>query len=204
MKIPKIIHGIWLGGRLPLKLKNYRRSWKRHHKDWDFILWTEDDILDLENQALYDDAKTYAEKSDVVRLEILKEFGGVYVDMDFSCLKNIEPLIDDVDFFIVQDLKVWKENHPKYDIPYLNNAFMGCTSGHRLIKGLVDALPGFVEENKHHHVCFRTGPGFVSQLLKDEDILRLENWKIRRKYAKHHYENSWKEIEPQPRHWPED
>jgi len=204
MKIPKIMHGIWLGSRLPLKLKNYRRSWKRHHKDWDFILWTEDDIMDLENQALYDDAKTYAEKSDVVRLEILKEFGGVYGDMDFSCLKNIEPLIDDADFFIVQDRKVWKENHPKYDIPYLNNAFMGSTPGHRLIKGLVDALPGFVEENKHHHVCFRTGPGFVSQLLKDEDILRLENRMLRRRYAQHHYENSWKEQEPQPRPWPED
>lgn len=204
MNIPEIIHGIWLGGRIPLKLKNYRRSWKRYHRDWEFKLWTEDNLPELENQTLYDKAITYAEKSDVVRLEVLKEFGGVYADMDYSCIRNITPLIEDADFFIVQDGKIWKKNHPRYGIPYLNNAFIGCTPNHRLIKLLVDSLPGFALENKDYHVCFRTGPGFVSQMLKDEDILRLENWKIRRKYAKHHYENSWKDIEPQPRPWPED
>lgn len=82
---------------------------------------------------------------------------------------------------------------------------MGCTPNHPSVNKLIEELPGFYKKNRSHHVCFRTGPGFVSQILyKKPDILLLDHNLTTQKYAKHHYENSWKEIEPQPQPWPED
>lgn len=205
MKIPNIIHGIWLGSKLPMEFKEYRRIWRRFHPNWDFKLWTEDNIPELENQDLYDNARTYAEKSDIARLEILRDSGGVYADMDISCMKTIRFLIKDAEFFIVCDRPVWKEKDPKYSIPYLNNAFMGCVPGHPFIEMLIRTLPSFVDDNRDEHVCFRTGPGHVSQMLHGlNGVTILDNRMLTRKYAQHHYANSWKKIEPQKRPWPDE
>lgn len=205
MRIPRIFHHIWFGSELPSRFKEYIKTWKRFHPGWKFMFWDEDNLPELINQRLYNKARTYAEQSDIVRLEILKKYGGVYVDTDYECFSNISPLIKDSRFFIICDRKIWKLNHPKYHIPYLNNAFMGCTPNHPSVNKLIEELPGFYKKNRSHHVCFRTGPGFVSQILyKKPDILLLDHNLTTQKYAKHHYENSWKEIEPQPQPWPED
>lgn len=204
MKIPRILHGIWFGSELPEQLQEYRGTWETHHHDWEFILWDNDNLFELENQKLFDKARTPAEQSDIARYEILKRFGGVYADMDFECYQNIEPLLGYHSFFIVMDKPVWKGSVPKYNIPYLNNALMGCIPDHPLINRLINRLPSFVKENRDEHVCFRTGPGFVSQTLYDErDVLLLDNYKLRKEgYTRHHYMNSWKETEPQPQPWP--
>ncbi len=207
MKIPRILHGIWFGSdEIPEEFLEYRDSWKKYHPHWFLMLWTDDNLFELINQNIFNRAITPAEKSDIARLEILKRFGGVYADMDYNCMKGIEPLINNSDFFIVKDLERWRSKNPKYQIPYLNNALMGCTLNHPLINKLIDSLPLFYKSNKHRHVCFRTGPGYVSQILNnEEDITILENRKLRKEYARHHYANSWKIIEPQRIDiWPED
>ncbi len=206
MRIPKILHGIWFGEELPEKFLKYRNSWKKHHPNWNFILWTEDNLFELRNQELFNNAKHEPEMSDIARLEILRRYGEVYADMDYSCEKSIKPLIYNTDFFIVQDLPTWQSKNPKYKIPYLNNALMGCTPNHPLINKLIIDLPQFYMKNKHRHVCFRTGPGYVSQILYNTDnITILDNQMLRNKYAVHHYSNSWKYTEPQGHNpWPED
>ncbi len=205
MRIPRIFHHIWFGSELPSRFKEYIKTWKQFHPGWKFMSWDEDNLPELINQRLYNKARTYAEKSDISRLEILKKYGGVYVDTDYECLSNITPLIKDSRFFIICDRKIWKPNHPKYHIPYLNNAFMGCTPEHQLVDRLIKELPGFYKKNRRHHVCFRTGPGFVSQKLYKEPSVRLLDHNLTtKKYAKHHYANSWESIEPQPQIYPED
>jgi hypothetical protein len=100
-----------------------------------------------------------------------------------------------MDFFICHD-RDW----PKHNIKYLNGAFMGCTPHHTLIQRLINELPIFSDKYKNEHVCYRTGPGFVSLILKDEDIgiidrdMRINNQLV----FKHHYRNSWKSVEPAP------
>lgn len=82
---------------------------------------------------------------------------------------------------------------------------MGCTPEHQLVDRLIKELPGFYKKNRRHHVCFRTGPGFVSQKLYKEPSVRLLDHNLTtKKYAKHHYANSWESIEPQPQIYPGD
>ncbi len=44
VRIPKIIHQIWIGSPLPQKYYRWQKSWQKYHPDWEYKLWTERDI----------------------------------------------------------------------------------------------------------------------------------------------------------------
>lgn len=196
MKIPRIFHRIWLGPN-PITRDHikYGLNWQSKHLNWEMNLWTEDNIFELQNQEMFDKAKTYSEKSDILRFELLYKYGGVYLDTDIECLKNIEPVINDTDIFVNKDYDNWTEEHPQY----LNAAIMGCTPKHPTVKKLIDELPIFAKINKDAHVCWRTGPGFVTVMLRNEDILVPPKLTFHGEYARHYYAGSWKPKEPIPR-----
>jgi hypothetical protein len=95
--IPKLIHQIWIGKReLPPLRKAFMESWKKHHPDWSYKLWTNEDVENWQGKFylkdLYDRAYTIQEKADILRLNIIYRYGGLYVDTDLECLKNFSPL----------------------------------------------------------------------------------------------------------------
>jgi mannosyltransferase OCH1-like enzyme len=95
--IPKIIHHVWPGND-PFKEKfyNFRLSWMKHHSDWTFYFWRLDNLPDEFNpeikKALLDSNFAITPKSDMLRFEILRIFGGIYVDTDMECLKSFDEL----------------------------------------------------------------------------------------------------------------
>jgi inositol phosphorylceramide mannosyltransferase catalytic subunit len=99
-KIPKIIHQIWYQGEdnIPEKYRAYSRSWKRKHKDYEHLLWSEDDIKELlkhkfpEYINFFNSLPEMIQKIDFAKYCILYTYGGVYVDMDLECLKNLDSL----------------------------------------------------------------------------------------------------------------
>ena len=100
IKIPKKIHQIWLGSPLPDKYAEFAETWKAKHPTWEYKLWTDSDIsnLDIKRRKVYESADNYGAKSDIARYEILKQFGGLYVDTDFECLRSFDDLLY-LDFF---------------------------------------------------------------------------------------------------------
>lgn len=98
--IPKKIHQIWLGSPLPDKYKMYTKSWVKKHPDWEYKLWTDKDAssIHIEKREIFDKATNQGMKSDILRYEILRQFGGLYVDTDFECLKPFDDLLY-LDFF---------------------------------------------------------------------------------------------------------
>ncbi len=100
--IPHTIHHVWLGSELPSNFEVLRQGWMNVLPYWDFRLWGDtdvDDILEDENRPTYKAAKDYGGKSDVLRYEILRRFGGVYVDVDFMCVASIEDMCESLNFF---------------------------------------------------------------------------------------------------------
>lgn len=87
-RIPRIVHQIWLGSPPPEKYREWMTTWM-NWQGWTYRLWTDEDVRcrELYNQELYDRADNYGEKSDILRLEILLEHGGMYVDVDFECIR---------------------------------------------------------------------------------------------------------------------
>ncbi len=105
--IPKIIHQIWLGRKIPQEYKEFQDSWKSKHPEWEYILWNQDSLkkafpAGFYNQNMFEQARhdgNFAKMADVARYEILHEFGGLYVDCDCKCIKPFDILHQTFDFY---------------------------------------------------------------------------------------------------------
>lgn len=94
--IPAKIHYCWFGrGEKPDFLKNCIASWKKYCPNYDIIEWNEDNY-NINRHCYTKEAyaqKRYGFVSDLARLDILYENGGIYFDTDVSLVKNIDTLL---------------------------------------------------------------------------------------------------------------
>lgn len=100
-RIPKKIHQIWLGSPFPKEYINWQKSWKKHHPDWEYFLWTDENVKDLKftNPGVFEKTTNFGAKSDILRYEILNQFGGLYIDTDFECFHPFDFLHLNLDFY---------------------------------------------------------------------------------------------------------
>jgi mannosyltransferase OCH1-like enzyme len=112
--IPKIIHQIWLGGPLPATYKRWQETWQKKHPDWHYKLWTDLDLVDFPftDRSRFERALDIREKADILRYDILLHFGGLYVDIDFECLKSFEPIHATCDFYTGLQATLPHQNEP--------------------------------------------------------------------------------------------
>ena len=68
-------------------------KWRHYHPEWEMRLWTRDNLPPMQNRALYDSRKNTGHRADILRYELMHQFGGVYADMDMECQKPIDDLI---------------------------------------------------------------------------------------------------------------
>lgn len=158
--IPKKIHQIWLGDKMPGK--SCVETWAAA-AGWEYRLWTDSDVekMRLHNSALYQLGKNFGEKSDILRLEILFREGGLYADVDVACLN--------IDFFdhLHRTLTFYAGFEPlEHRWLGVSNAMMGSAPGHPLLrKMLLDLKPHFFA-HEHKWAVVKTGPKFVTTVLE--------------------------------------
>lgn len=91
--IPHVIHYCWFGGsQMTDSLKRCIDSWKRLCPDFDIVEWNEHNY-DVNRHRFTREAfdnKCFAYLSDLARLDILYDNGGVYMDTDVTLLKNLD------------------------------------------------------------------------------------------------------------------
>lgn len=107
--IPKIIHYCWFGGNpLPKLAKKCIKSWKKYCKDYEIIEWNENNF-DIDSAPLYVrqayEAKKWAFVTDYVRLKVVYENGGIYLDTDVELLKSLDDLLNNEAYFGFEDEK---------------------------------------------------------------------------------------------------
>lgn len=95
--IPKIIHYCWFGGNpLPKLAKKCIRSWKKYCKGYEIREWNESNF-DISTAPLYVrqayEAKKWAFVTDYVRLYVVHEYGGIYLDTDVQIKKKLDDLL---------------------------------------------------------------------------------------------------------------
>lgn len=128
MSIPKVIHYCWFGGKeKPEKVIEYINSW-RMLKDYQIIEWNESNF-DINSCQFI--KKAYSEKkwafvSDYVRLKVLQQYGGIYLDTDVEVKKDFESLLKNKMFvgFI-------------YDCS-IGTAVIGAEKNHVIINNLIN------------------------------------------------------------------
>ena len=162
MSIPKIIHQIWIGPKP--KPSKFMDTWKNKNPDYEYICWSEEEIIKRQFvfrcQPLIDMLPLYHGKADIMRLEILKQFGGIYLDADSIC---IEPLGD---FFLSNTAFAGYENENNRE-GLVANGNMGFVPNHPLCSDAIE----WILDKKNIEFIFNnppwisTGPGLITNLL---------------------------------------
>ncbi len=164
LKIPKIIHFIWVGPRsFPMESVENIRSWIAHHPDWTIKFWTDRErplphpVMQLclasdfdfqKLESLYLSSDNYGEKSDLWRFEILFQQGGVYVDHDVKCFKSFDSLNSAYDLYC--GLEVPHPTPLSSSVIPTNN-LIGAKPGHPVLAKSMDwLLENWNQLEKHY------------------------------------------------------
>ena len=94
--IPKTIHYCWFGNKeIPDRLKRCMESWRRYCPDYKIVKWNEDNY-DISKHVYTKQAyehRKWAFIPDLVRLEVLYEYGGIYLDTDVEIIRPLDDLL---------------------------------------------------------------------------------------------------------------
>ena len=104
--IPKIIHYCWYGrGEKSAAIQMCIESWRKYCPDWEIKEWNEDNFDITQNRYMQEayEAKKWAFVSDYVRLKVLYDEGGIYLDTDVELIKY-EDLENNLDEEILNSL----------------------------------------------------------------------------------------------------
>ena len=203
VRIPKIIHFIWLGSQpIPRHFKSEMdgnaaettkearvqdkegwnacmRSWLDHHppsSEWGVRLWTEKEaeatFLDstseytMVHRKPYEYAlskRNYGLASDILRLEVLSAFGGIYADIDYLCTAPFDDLHSAATFYC---------GASNVGCVEINNGLMGSAVGHTVTKQMIreigDWFHDTVEREKAEAAPAIAASAFLSSFLDAE------------------------------------
>ena len=132
IQIPKIIHQIWVGEReMPEHCKQFTQKMKDLHPDWDVKLWGNEVFTELYKDDPYlqnyiKDPELYkwAFISDRVRMLLLRDYGGIYCDVDAMPIRSFDTILDKLEpshtFF--SGLKPSQGNNTLYDCTVYGSA----------------------------------------------------------------------------------
>ena len=167
--IPKIIHqiyGIYKDGKpIPNEWKKLSNILKNNHTNWKYKLWDDKSCLNLIKTyypwflETYNGYKYPIQKADAIRPFILYHEGGLYLDMDFTCIKNIDK------FFKKQGVYLLESAHFG-----ITNAFMASSKNHPFWKSVMEEQIKNKEQKfyqtPHLYIMQSTGPLLITNCVK--------------------------------------
>lgn len=182
MSIPKIIHQFWMwhdptimdDQSGPDKYTNYMNEWKTIHPDFKYVFWNRRKVIELWNhpklarwKPFFYNLARHIEMCDFSRYAILYIHGGWYCDLDYLCLKNISPLIQNREFgWTFEPLAHSDESDEGY--ARLSNSVLCSIPGHWIWPKLMDYIKEMYSPN--NKVMLTTGPTRLSMFVRKYEI----------------------------------
>lgn len=172
IKIPKKIHYCWFSRKpMPIFLQECIESWKRICPDYEIICWNEDtyDVNKFTYTRQAYEKQRFGFVTDVARLDILYQHGGIYFDTDVKLLKRPDTLLCNEGFIGVEK---WGNIN--------TGGGVGAVAGHPMIKEMLDErlkYPFIYEDgslNTETNGLYETMP-FIRHGMKIKDTLQRIN-----------------------------
>lgn len=136
--IPKKIHYCWFGKNpFPDRVKKCIISWKKYCPDYEIIEWNDKNFDFTKSPYLkwcYEHKK-WAFLSDLARLIIIYENGGIYLDTDVELIKSLDELLQYRAFF-----------------GFENNEYVatglgfGAIAGHSIVLSMMEQYSNLIED----------------------------------------------------------
>ncbi|HEV2600743.1 MAG TPA: glycosyltransferase [Candidatus Babeliales bacterium] len=189
IKIPKIIHHIWLGSQFPTAYETYYRSWKEHHPEWCSVFWTDNPINFSKGERVvgsFDELSALlgteqSVKRLVVDVRTVSFTNRIYFDqatnygeksdiLRYEILYNVGGLYVDTDFESLQPCDLLHHMYDLYvgiqplDTGYgqLGIGLVGAIVGHPLMKLAIENIKNSCAEKQ---IICRTGPFYFTRLF---------------------------------------
>jgi len=162
MPIPKILHQIWIGTK-PAPT-NLMQSWKDKHPDFEYIYWTEDEIvkrgMSFECTKQIDMISEINGKADIIRWEILYKYGGFFVDADSICIEPFDEIFINKTAFATYE----NENVRK---GLVATGTMGFVPKHQLCRDIIDWIKSDESEStiRNFRAWYSVGPALLTKFL---------------------------------------
>ncbi len=133
-KIPKVIHYFWIGRNpKPESVHKCIDSWRRNCPDFEIREWNEDNY-DIHKhpymERAYKEGK-WAFVSDYGRLDVLYQYGGIYMDTDVETIKDLSPLCKYEAYLGFENDKIVNDGQG-----------FGCISGMQILKEMMACYDG--------------------------------------------------------------
>lgn len=156
--IPKVIHYCWFGkSEKPNIVNDCIESWKNNLREYRIIEWNEENfdinINKFVRQAYYE--KKYAFVSDYVRVYVLYNYGGIYMDTDVEVYKEFgDELLGNESFWGFEEKN------------FIATSIIGAKKGNKFIKKFLDSYSNkeFSLENKKGDMI--TNVEIVSKMIE--------------------------------------
>lgn len=155
--IPNIIHQIWIQGydKIPQELKQNHTNCKIINHDFEYMFWDENKIkkilfnnFDVKYLDLYNYYTIPAQRADLARYAILYIYGGIYLDMDMVCKKNLN-------FFLKKDIFFTTDVFNFLYKRYLTG-IIGAKKNHPIFKLMMEKMI-LRKKNASKFVAYSTG-----------------------------------------------
>lgn len=173
------MHHIWLGDKkIPEPLVKCMRTCYEHHPTWKHMVWTEDNMPSpfvFKNEWNLDN--NLARKSDLLRLQVLYNHGGVYLDTDMECIKPIDELLNGYRFVMCSEC-----GNPFYEKnceeSHLNNAMIASTKNNLIVGNIMLEFKrryrnvDIKEKEPLEYVAHLSGPDVFNHFRQKLDTLK--------------------------------
>lgn len=167
MKVPKIIHQLWIGEK-PAPT-NVMDKIKNMNSSYEYMFWNEDKLSTLRIPKKYKQKIDLMEelngKADMYRWIILKEYGGVFLDAD---MVSIEPLDD---FLLNNSFFCWESEIARPGL--CATSIMGLTPNHIIAEEAIN----FILNNRITSPAWKSvGPQLLSNIyhsLNDKSVVNV-------------------------------
>lgn len=205
--IPKRIHYCWFGRnqKSELALKCIE-SWKEKLPEYELIEWNEDTFDINENVYCKEayEAKKWAFVTDYVRLKVLYEYGGIYMDTDVEVLGSLDEFLNckafsgfESDCSVPTGIMASEANHPyvKELLEYYNDRHFLLEDGTYDVTNNVMIITALTQ--KKGLVLDNTMQVVEDFTFYPKDYFCPKSWKTRKinitKNTKtiHHFAGSW-------------
>lgn len=160
--IPKIIHQTYKTTSIPEIWLDGQKNCQDLNSDYEYILWTDEMARDFIAEQYpwfletFDSYPFPIERADAIRYFILAHYGGVYIDLDDGCARNLDPLLT-VPAFVRKTLPTG-----------ISNDMMGSVPNHPFFIKAISMLQKYKRNwfVPYITIMFSTGPLFLSVVWK--------------------------------------
>ena len=161
--IPKILHQIWIGPKEPpIKLM---KTWKEKHPEFRYILWNEEELQRSGIRLVcHKQIQAMAEingKADILRWEILHQYGGYFVDADSFCIQPFDECFEHDKAFTGFENENTREG-------LIATGTMGFVPNHPLCRDIIEWIQHSREAEemiKTTRAWYSVGPGLITRML---------------------------------------